>query len=31
MSRSWTLDGDGPYRGGCIYEEAMTLIPRIPN
>jgi hypothetical protein len=24
-------DGDGPYRGGCIHENAMTLIPRISN
>jgi hypothetical protein len=22
-------DGGGPYRGGCIHENAMTLIPRI--
>ena len=24
-------DGDGPYRGGCIEENALTLIPRILN
>jgi hypothetical protein len=24
-------DGDGPYRGGCIHENAMTLISRILN
>lgn len=24
-------DGDGPYRGGCIHANAMTLISRISN
>jgi hypothetical protein len=24
-------DGDGPYRGGCIHENAMTLIPKDSN
>jgi len=24
-------DGDGPYRGGCIDERAMTLIARTVN
>jgi hypothetical protein len=24
-------DGDGPYRGGCIHEKAMTLVARISN
>jgi hypothetical protein len=24
-------DWDGPYRGGCIHENAMTLIRRISN
>jgi hypothetical protein len=24
-------DGDGPFRGGCIHESAMTLIARITN
>lgn len=24
-------DGDGPYRGGCIHENAMTLIARVSN
>jgi hypothetical protein len=24
-------DGDGPYRGGCIHENALTLISKISN
>jgi hypothetical protein len=24
-------DGDGPYRGGCIHEGALTPIARIAN
>ncbi len=24
-------DGDGPYRGGCIHENSLTLIARIAN
>ncbi len=24
-------DGDGPYRGGCIWESALTLISRTSN
>ncbi len=24
-------DGDGPFRGGCIWESALTLVPRISH
>ncbi len=24
-------DGDGPYRGGSIWETALTLVPRISS
>ena len=24
-------DGDGPFRGGCIHEKAMTLISGVSN
>jgi hypothetical protein len=24
-------DGDGPFRGGCIHEDALTLISRVSN
>ena len=24
-------DGDGPYKGGSIWETALTLVPRVSN